>query len=283
MANDTPISKKYRIWNEGNNEWDRISFWTKGSDVHYDNDTVTSQDLMLNNMLLRNKEYSYGDAVFEKTAKPCYMFRCEMDGTTAATTPSGYANASTGDVITDGDARFRAYDISPSSDGSSAYKTASLKSVKDIRNQIVDTDGTPFYFGMYDGNYGFYTSADKSSSSFHLFKNDYTFVIAIGRMVPDPSVTIRAGQTGSVYLLPGDWEDVWIIEEAYSTGVFYVRYKIQLLDGTYKDGWITVGADTAFHNTELISCENGWATFKNNNYDYSVTITPGYIWGYLRS
>lgn len=290
---DTPISKKYRILNQ-NNEWDRISFWTKGSDVHYDNDISTAQDLALVNNMLRNKDYFIGDMVYEKTAKPYYIFECVVNGTTAATTPSGYSSVSAGEIVEDGDAQFRAYDIRPTtSDSGSSYITASSKTVDDVKNHVVDTDNEHFYFGNYGGNYGFFTSADRSASSFHLFRNDYLRFFS-GEEKDPPSITIPPGETGTVLLLSTvrgfgewEWEDVWFIEinhspymDPFAPKKFYVRYNFESLGGITQDGWI---GSPATQGLELISVSktngNTYATFRNDTSE-SHWVSPYVIFGY---
>lgn len=283
---DTPISKKYRILNQ-NNEWDRISFWTKGSDVHYDNDIATAQDLALVNNMLRNKDYYIGDMVYEKTAKPYYIFECVVNGTTAATTPSGYSSVSAGEIVEDGDAKFIAYDIRPTtSDSSSEYITASSKTVDDVKNHVVDTDNEHFYFGNYGGNYGFFTSADRSASSFHLFANDYVCVDASVQIVPTYSVEINPGETKDVYLYCPDssryeWDSVWIVSTALYNNYHFIYYNFESLGGENKSGWITLEND----KIELVSVikEGGssWATIKNNSTS-KVIICPGCICGYRK-
>lgn len=282
MANDTPVSKKYRILkNENTDTWDRISFWTKGSDVHF-NDDSTVQSLKPTNTLRRNTSYSIGDVAFEKTASSNYMLYCEVAGITAATTPSGYANATRGILITDGTAKFRVYDIIPLSLIMSEECTVpSLSVVDDLKSKLVASDNTNFYFGKHsNGYYGFYTSDSRTADTFHTFQHGYTRYETSLSI----SVNITSGSSKVVNLeAPSGykWKEVWMIQIAGNSNPFYVYYNFtnSSTSTTYR-GWLNgISSEkltiTSTGNTTSV-------TFKNND-STTRTVTPCCIWGYLES
>ena len=114
MTENIVTGKKYRILTDATQDiWDRISFWTKASDVYYDDNSTAETNRPIG-ILKRSTAYVVGTVAYEPTAPSWVMLRCTTAGTTAASTPSTYKTiSSAGTVITDGTAKFTVYDIRP--------------------------------------------------------------------------------------------------------------------------------------------------------------------------
>ena len=164
MLDKEVTGRKYRILvDKANDIWDRISFWTRASDVYYDDDS-SAQDNQPVNMLKRATEYKDGDIAYTPFAPSWVMLRCTRDGMTARSMSSALENKyrsinSVGSVIDDGEARFMVCDIRPTSTAStSQYQIPSMKYVNDIKSQLTTTtnSGTiDFQFAYEGGNYGY--------------------------------------------------------------------------------------------------------------------------------
>ena len=172
MVENLVSGKKYRILVDAANDvWDRISFWTKASDVYYDDGTTVEVNKP-NAMLKRNTFYSVGSVTYENSAPSWVMLKCTTAGTTAATAPSTYSTISSpGTVITDGTARFTVYDVRPSSTlSTSSYQVPAMSLVNNLSSELT-VNGTKFYFDYQDGKYGYNTSASRGASTFSPFGN----------------------------------------------------------------------------------------------------------------
>ena len=114
MTENIVTGKKYRILTDATQDiWDRISFWTKASDVYYDDNSNAEANRPIG-ILKRGTAYVVGTVAYEITAPSWVMLKCTTAGTTAASTPSTYKTiSSSGTVITDGTAKFTVYDIRP--------------------------------------------------------------------------------------------------------------------------------------------------------------------------
>lgn len=292
MANDTPISKKYRILkNENTDTWDRISFLTKASDVYF-SDSSSAQDLKPTNTLLRNTMYSIGDVVSEKTARTHNLFVCVVSGTTDAIVPTDYTRVLPGDLITDGTAQFRVYDRKPSNIMTDSYNTPSLKAVDNVKSRLIASDDTHFYFGKdYYGRYGFYTSPNKESSTFHNFQHGYTrYSPYESSTTPTKSFSINSGQSKTITLYAPTgyaWKEVWLIQLLGNTSnhPFYLYFNFDLskdqFSSDYRQGWLCGDFN---EQLTITSIENtGGTVVFNNNDSVTRTITPYYIWGYLEN
>ena len=170
MIENLVSGKKYRILTDAANDvWDRISFWTKASDVHYD-DGTTAEENKPAAMLKRNTAYTVGTIAYETTAPSWVMLRCTTAGTTASTRPTTYATiSSVGTVITDGTAKFTVYDMRPSATlSTSAYQIPTMNLVNNLNSELT-VNGTKFYFDYQNGRYGYNTSASRGASTFFPF------------------------------------------------------------------------------------------------------------------
>lgn len=288
MANDTPVSKKYRVLkNEASDTWDRVSFWTKASDVYF-NDDVSAKDLKPTNTLLRNTFYSIGDVVFEKTARTRYLFVCIVSGITDTDTPIEYARALPGDLVIDGTAQFRMYNYKPSSTSTDLYNTSSLRAVDNVKSRLIADDNVEFYFGKENDIYGFFTSEARTNATFHPFQHGYTRYSPFNSSTtPTKSFSINAGQSKTIPLYAPTgyaWKEIWLIQLLGNSSdhPFYVyHYFYDLHSSTYFWGW-----ENGISSEELIITsldnEGGSVVFKNND-SVTRTITPYYIWGYLEN
>ena len=173
MIENLVSGKKYRILTDATNDvWDRISFWTKASDVHYD-DGTTAEENKPTAILKRNTAYTVGTIAYETTAPSWVMLRCTTAGTTASTRPTTYATiSSVGTVISDGTAKFTVYDVRPSATlSTSAYQIPTMNLVNNLNSELT-INNTKFYFDYQNGKYGYNTSAGRGADTFHSFKGD---------------------------------------------------------------------------------------------------------------
>lgn len=171
MTENIVTGKKYRILTDAASDaWDRISLWTKASDVHY-NDGSTAEMNRPINILKRSSAYTVGMIAYEPTAPSWTMLRCTTAGTTASTVPSTYQTiSSAGTTITDGTAKFVVYDVRPTTTlSSSQYLVPSVSLVNSFNSELT-ANGNKFYFDYKNGQYGWNTSASRGSSTFHAFK-----------------------------------------------------------------------------------------------------------------
>lgn len=168
--------QKYRILTDAVNDvWDRISFWTKASDVIFDDNTNLEQNKPIN-VLTRRKVYRVGDIAYEPTAPSWAMLWCSTSGTTQSVVPTRYATATPGADITDGDAHFRVFDVRVETTlSNNAYKIPSMSLVNNLNSQLI-ANGQEFQFA-YDSStqkYGFKAGSDGPFMKFSGDKSDYT-------------------------------------------------------------------------------------------------------------
>lgn len=117
MTENLVSGKKYRILVDAANDiWDRISFWTKASDVIFNDGSALEGKSFGHDMLERSTAYTVGQVAYCSSAPSWVQLYCTTAGTTAATEPSTYGTiSSTGTTITDGTAKFIVYDVRPTS------------------------------------------------------------------------------------------------------------------------------------------------------------------------
>lgn len=185
MTENPVTGRKYRILtNATTDTWDRISFWTKASDVEY-NDSSTAEDNKPINIIKRSTAYDVGVIGYVPTAPSWVMLKCTTSGTTLATLPSTYQTITeVGRVITDGTAKFTVYDVRPQTTLSSGspYQIPAMNTVSDLSDELIATNGNNekvgFYFDYQNGHYGYNTSPTRESSTFT------SFSFAGGDMLP---------------------------------------------------------------------------------------------------
>lgn len=170
MTENIVTGKKYRILTNATSDiWDRISFWTRASDVAFnDNSTLeASKGTLGHTMLKRSTAYIVGNIAYTDSAPSWVMLRCTTAGTTAASAPSTYGTiSSVGTVITDGTAKFTVYDARPNSTlSSSAYQIPTMSLVNNLNSELT-ANGKQFYFDYKNGKYGYNTSSNRAASTF---------------------------------------------------------------------------------------------------------------------
>ena len=167
MTENIVTGKKYRILTDAANDiWDRISFWSKASDVQYDDNTTAEANKAVA-ILKRNASYTVGAVAYEPSAPSWVLLKCTQAGTTAAVIPSTYSTiSSVGTVITDGTARFTVYDVRPSATlSTSAFQVPAMSLVNGLNSELT-ANGNKFYFDYQNGKYGYNTSASRAAASF---------------------------------------------------------------------------------------------------------------------
>ena len=167
MTENLVSGKKYRILtNAANDVWDRISFWTKASDVYY-NDNTTAEANKPAAMLKRSTAYTVGTIAFETTAPSWVLLRCTTAGTTAASVPSTYSTiSSVGATITDGTAKFAVYDARPTTTlSTSAYQIPAMSLVNSLNAELT-ANSKKFYFDYQNSKYGYNTDSARGASTF---------------------------------------------------------------------------------------------------------------------
>lgn len=167
MTENIVTGKKYRILTDAANDiWDRISFWTKASDVQYDDNTTAEANKAVA-ILKRNASYTIGTVAYEPSAPSWVLLRCTQAGTTAAVIPSTYSTiSSVGTVITDGTARFTVYDVRPSGTlSNSEYQVPAMSLVNGLDAELT-ANGNKFYFDYQNDTYGYNTSASREAATF---------------------------------------------------------------------------------------------------------------------
>ena len=167
MTENIVTGKKYRILTDAANDiWDRISFWSKASDVQYDDNTTAEANKAVA-ILKRNASYTVGAVAYEPSAPSWVLLKCTQAGTTAAVIPSTYSTiSSVGTVITDGTARFTVYDVRPSATlSASAFQVPAMSLVNGLNSELT-ANGNKFYFDYQNDKYGYNTSASRAAASF---------------------------------------------------------------------------------------------------------------------
>lgn len=167
MTENLVSGKKYRILTDAANDvWDRISFWTKASDVYYNDDTTAEANKPVA-ILKRSTAYAVGDIAYEITAPSWVLLRCTTAGTTKSTTPSTYSTiTSVGTVITDNTAKFTVYDIRPSTTlSTSKYQIPAMSLVNSLNAELT-ANSKKFYFDYQNGEYGFNTASNRAAATF---------------------------------------------------------------------------------------------------------------------
>ena len=178
MTENIVTGKKYRILTDAANDiWDRISFWSKASDVQYDDNTTAEANKAVA-ILKRNASYTVGAVAYEPSAPSWVLLKCTQAGTTAAVIPSTYSTiSSVGTVITDGTARFTVYDVRPSATlSTSAFQVPAMSLVNGLNSELT-ANGNKFYFDYQNDKYGYNTSASRGAATFVPFGGTPSFTV----------------------------------------------------------------------------------------------------------
>ena len=207
MTENIVTGKKYRILTDAANDiWDRISFWSKASDVQYDDNTTAEANKAVA-ILKRNASYTVGAVAYEPSAPSWVLLKCTKAGTTAAVIPSTYSTiSSVGTVITDGTARFTVYVVRPSATlSSSAFQVPAMSLVNRLNSELT-ANGNKFYFDYQNDKYGYNTSASRAAASFVPFGGtpDYTLTQLHANIPGKGAYTIPyTFEVGEYYIITG--------------------------------------------------------------------------------
>ena len=134
--------KKYRVLVDSVNKiWHRISYWTKASDVQFDDGTYLEGKSFGHASLERKHIYEVGDIAYCASAPSWVQLQCVTAGTSATNEPEAYTTIGSilqaGDNINDGSVTFKIIDVRLSDElEDSAAKTPSMKLVKSIGNKV---------------------------------------------------------------------------------------------------------------------------------------------------
>jgi hypothetical protein len=265
MTENIVTGKKYRILTNATSDiWDRISFWTRASDVAFnDNSTLeASKGTLGHTMLKRSTAYTVGNIAYTDSAPSWVMLRCTTAGTTAASAPSTYGTiSSVGTVITDGTAKFTVYDARPNATlSSSAYQIPTMSLVNNLNSELT-ANGKQFYFDYKNGKYGYNTSSNRAASTFVPFGGSTSQNVIGGRLgneawpVSVPNiVTANKNYVVTVSSLDGTY---WLLQSGLTVSKTYT------VTSEYGSGYHDITVNVYFGKATGTSL-----TFtKNSNYD----------------
>lgn len=213
---ENKISDKYRILKDAVNDvWDRISFWTKASDVELEMDGTTTnlQDaykLFGHAIVRRSKAYNIGDVVYSNNSKSWAMFICSRMGTTHTSEPSSYTVADPGLNFYDGSAMFTTYSVKPiqsfTNDGQDPYYIPASNLVYALDSELtanVDGVAKKFYLDYHNNRYGFNIQENRDPNSFIAFGGGRYRALLLNKNssadTPDLIDVVLDEYTGSYY------------------------------------------------------------------------------------
>lgn len=204
--------KLYRILiDEVNDIWDRLSFWTKASDVEFADGSVLEGKSFGHAMIERSKPYAVDDIAYIEDAPSWCMFKCTQAGTTADTVPTTYQTiSSAGTVVTDGTAKFTVYDVRPvTSMSTSNYTIPTTGLVNSKLSNFLCSDGynggyvgtnTKYFYFDYDdttGKYGWNERSDRTRNTFHPFSSGAATITEFSQ---SGNSTYTAPDSGKLYI-----------------------------------------------------------------------------------
>lgn len=152
--------KHYRVLADAvNNIWHRISYWTKASDVQFNDGSYLEGKTFGHRILERSKEYSVDEIAYCTSAPSWVRLICIETGITGATEPLEYQTIINGDeIIEDGTAKFKIIDLrlKPSlenlSEKNCQIPAAAL--VKEVGDQVDSVQNKIMNVSLYVGNEG---------------------------------------------------------------------------------------------------------------------------------
>ncbi len=174
--------KFYRILTDSVNDiWTRISFWTKASDVQFEDGSYLEGKVFGHSILERNKTYNVGDICYCNSAPSWVRLQCSAAGTTAANEPAGYAAiTAAAQTVLDGTATFTVIDLrlatSLSTSNTQPASVGLVKSASDAASAASTAAGKVKVYVGSDGKLHFTNSAGADSAlNFKLHDATYTF------------------------------------------------------------------------------------------------------------
>lgn len=136
----------YRILVDSVNKiWARLSYWTKASDVQFEDGSYLQDKTFGHCILARNKYYEIGDIAYCTNAPSWVRLSCVTAGTTANQEPSDYKTIQMAGVkITDGSAEFKSIDLRPIQHANNSFALMpSVSALNKITKQLGDVDNQP--------------------------------------------------------------------------------------------------------------------------------------------
>lgn len=182
--------KHYRVLADSvNNIWHRISYWTKASDVEFDDGTRLEGKVFGHCILTRNKDYTVGDIAYCTNAPSWVRLRCTVAGKSATTEPADYkVIQESGTSIVDGTATFVVEDIRPANELSANKNQApSVALLKDTYEKAVDAAEKANKINLYVGEDGKLHYTDKAGAD-----------SALNFKLHDATYTLKPEEVGSV-------------------------------------------------------------------------------------
>lgn len=147
--------KHYRVLADSvNNIWHRISYWTKASDVEFDDGSRLEGKTFGHCILKRGKEYAVGDIAYCTNAPSWVRLVCTTAGTTAGVEPNDYkAIIESGVTITDGSAVFQVDDVRPATSMSNSIaEFPSVGLLKKVNDKAVEAQTQLANINLYVGD-----------------------------------------------------------------------------------------------------------------------------------
>lgn len=145
----------YRILVDKTNKiWHRLSFWTKASDVQFDDGSFLQNKTFGHAILKRSSDYKEGDIAYCTNTPSWVMLKCVVAGKTASLEPADYkAIQLSGVQIVDGTATFVIQDKRTSkalSDSNNDTPTTALakETMENAVTNAFQADATDVYVGV---------------------------------------------------------------------------------------------------------------------------------------
>lgn len=146
MVTETTVHKKYRILKDAINDvWDRISFWTKSTDVYLSSGTNLETDLSTKDTKISANQVNLGVVQNGNTATQAFT---------------------KGQIVVWKNKTYRVIAAIASGNTFKVGTNIEAVTISTLSSMLVASNGTQFYFDYKDGKYGFYPNASKTASQF---------------------------------------------------------------------------------------------------------------------
>lgn len=266
MVENLVSGKKYRILtNAASDIWDRISFWTRASDVYYNDNTSAEANKPIN-VLKRSTRYSVNDVAYAPNAPSWVMLVCSTAGTTSSSLPSTYGSSSVpGAVITDGTAKFTVYDVRPNQNlNTSAYQMPTMSIVNHLNYLLTAPNNQHFYFDYKNNQYGFNTSANRDGTFIPFSsgnKPGYIASVYYTKYIGGGNVAITDTSTNqSVYVGKKSSDNDHDTEGSIELGDFYGYYSFsnnrRIVRNRYAGSYVGYFRDLSPGNASVLQTYN---------------------------
>ena len=314
MKENKVAGRAYRVLTDSVNDiWDRISFWTKASDIEFDDGSVLEGKVFGHSILERDKKYAVGDIAYCNEAPSWVILRCTNAGTTAIIEPTNYKNITTpGESVTDGTAVFTADDhrlaTALSASDNQAASVGLVKSTAEKIRIYVGSDGKLHFtnsagadsalnFKVHDATYTFPandTGATKDLGELHKYRyvnaaNVYAKGKADGVTTHTTTYTFPSGDKGAKRDLGVNHTYRYVnAENVYNKGVTDADARTNTASTNYKSGY-NQGVSDADGRTNAssanykagynagVSYADGRANSSSANYKAGVAYADGRV------